>query len=256
MPIYERSTKELMHDFAKEVLKPGQLFRKQDAVAWFDKKYPKINRMTVRMHVDGMSVNSSSRKHHPNIKPGKGFDLFFKAGPAQYRLWDKDNDPAPAYLSDLQGPDVVVGIPEAQELSEAAEELGASQFAYEADLRDYLARNLGSLERGLKLYQDEDQEFDGVEYQVGGRRIDILARDAADNFVVIELKVSRGHERTIGQLLRYMGWVKANLADGKEVRGMIVARSVDDDLKLAASMIPGIKLVEYELSFRLKPVLD
>jgi RecB family endonuclease NucS len=41
------------------------------------------------------------------------------------------------------------------------------------------------------LYQDE--ELTGIEYPVGTRLIDILAIDRNGDFVIIELKVSRGH---------------------------------------------------------------
>ena len=50
------------------------------------------------------------------------------------------------------------------------------RVAYEADLRNYLAKNLSIIEPGLKLYQDEG--ITGIEFDVGGRRIDILAVDA------------------------------------------------------------------------------
>ena len=71
-------------------------------------------------------------------------------------------------------------------------------------------------------------------------------------FVVIELKVSRGHDRTVGQLLRYMAWVRDNLSKGASVRGMIVANEISEDLKLASSMVSAIQLVEYKISFSLK----
>ena len=81
---------------------------------------------------------------------------------------------------------------------------------------------------------------------------DPVADDGA--FVVIELKVSRAYDRVVGQLLRYMAWVKSNLADGAPVRGIIVASELSDDLKLAASLVSGVKLVEYEISFALRPI--
>jgi endonuclease len=68
MPIYDRPTKALMHDFAQERLKPGQQFGKGEAVAWFRERYPKIKPATVGMHVEGMAVNNPTfRKHHANI---------------------------------------------------------------------------------------------------------------------------------------------------------------------------------------------
>ena len=58
----------------------------------------------------------------------------------------------------------------------------------------------------------------------------ILAVDKQSAYVVIELKVSRGYDRTIGQLLRYMAWVKKNMETPKPVRGFIVANaSVTND---------------------------
>jgi RecB family endonuclease NucS len=135
---------------------------------------------------------------------------------------------------------------------EIEEETSSDEFAYETDLRDFLAKNLSKIESGLRLFEEE--ELNGVEYPVGGRYIDILAVDAKGGFVVIELKVSRGYDRTAGQLLRYMGWIKKNLADGKSVRGLIVAREITEDLKLAVSLIPDVQLVEYELNFKLRPV--
>ena len=84
----------------------------------------------------------------------------------------------------------------------------------------------------MTLYEDEDGTFAGVEFSAGGRFIDILARDRNGGFVVIELKVSRGYDRTIGQLLRYMAWVSANLSDGRPVRGVIVASKITEDLQL------------------------
>jgi RecB family endonuclease NucS len=69
--------------------------------------------------------------------------------------------------------------------------------------------------------------------------------------VVIELKVSRGYERVMGQLLRYMGWVKHNLANGKKVRGIIVASEITEDLVLAASLVPDVTLHRYELALKL-----
>jgi endonuclease len=252
MSIYEQPTKILMQQFTKERLKPGQIFEKSEAVAWFTKNYPKIRPTTVQMHVEGMAVNSTERKHHPNIKPGSQHDLFFKVGPGKFRLWVPDTDPAPTYRDQLSGQQVVGAVEKAEQgVVEAESEEAADQaFAFERDLRNYLSKNLNVIESGLTLYKDE--EFVGIEFPVGGRFIDILAVGKTGDFVVIELKVSRGHEKTIGQLLRYMGWVQKNLASGKPVRGVIVASDITEDLKLAASQIRNVGLFEYELSFKLR----
>lgn len=258
MAIYDRPTHALMHDFATETLKIGQPFSKPQAVAWFKEHYPKIKEMTVRLHVDGMSVNSQTRKHAPNIKPGRDWDLFYRTGPGQYRLYDPIIDPKPVYRADLLKPESGTGIEndpdEASALEDDTNEGLAPTFAYEHHLRDYLAKNLSAISPGLKLYEDEG--FTGIEYPVGGRYIDVLATDVDGSFVVIELKVSRGYDRTIGQLLRYMGWIEKNLAGSKPVRGVIVANEITEDLRLAASRLKDVRLMEYEISFRLKPVVS
>jgi hypothetical protein len=253
MSIYEKSTKELMKDFAA-TLTPAEVFTSKLAKNWFAAHYPKISPITVSIHTEAMSTNRQ-RRIHSTIRPGSGHDVFFKVGPGQFRLYDPVHDPAPNYPNTLSGPeaaDVTARDPEDQENVEADPIEGSSEFAYEAELRNNLAKSLGSIEPGLRLYQDEDGEFDGLEFPVGGRRIDILALDRLDDFVVIELKVSRGHERTIGQLARYMGWIKKNLAGQKRTRGMIVASKITEDLKLAASVIPNVALVEYQMALTFK----
>jgi hypothetical protein len=254
MAIYEKPTKTLMLEFVKENLKPGQTFEKKQAVNWFAKHYPNIKPTTVQMHVEGMAINSTVRKHHPNIRPGSGHDLFFKVGPGEFRLLDPANDGQPIYRErpETSSPQDIVEEDDAEDASDAP--IGSKEFAFERDLRNYLSKNLTSIEPGLKVFQEE--EFSGIEYPVGGRYIDILATDANGNYVVVELKVSRGYERVVGQVLRYMAWVKKHLATGQRVRGMIVANEVTKDLRLAASLIPDLQLFEYSISMKLKPASD
>lgn len=240
-----------MAEWAERHLKCGEVFTKGQPVAWFKRNYPAIKSNTVEMHVEGMAVNNRNRRHHPNIKPGSGHDLFWKLGPGQFRLWDAASDPAPRYKPDIELAEDD-GSVRSDELAAEAE-LADASFAYEKDLQNYLVRNLHVLEPGLKLYEEEG--FNGVEYNAGGRFIDILAVDQVGRLTVIELKVSRGYDRVIGQLLRYMGWVEQNLSDQREVRGIIVANEITADLILATRHLPSVSLYEYELSFSVKPVV-
>ena len=249
MPIYDKPTKTLMSEWAAANLKQGQRFTKKEAVRWFSMNYPKIKSNTVAMHVDGMSVNNRNRRHHANVKPGSGHDLFMKLGADDYRLWDKANDPAPRYKPDIEAEE------DGSEPQSVENEIRVggdidTTFAYEKDLQSYLSRNLSTLEPGLGLYDEEG--LDGIEFDAGGRFIDILAVDREGAFVVIELKVSRGYDRVIGQLLRYRSWIRENMETDKPVRGMIIAGEITDDLKLATSEILHVELFEYELSFQVK----
>lgn len=252
MPIYDKPTKTLMLEFAKERLTPQKIFDKKEAVDWFASRYPEIRPTTVQMHVEGMAVNSTVRKHHPAIKPGSGHDLFYKIAPGRFRLWNKETDPPPIYRGEASQSSTERAIGNEEVLDGIDAEVASDEFAFERDLRNYLAKNLVLIEPGLKLYEEEG--FNGVEYPVGGRFIDILAVDAKGGLLVIELKVSRGYDRTVGQLLRYMAWVTKNLAGGKQVRGLIVASEITEDLKLATSLIPGVQVMEYELNLKLHPV--
>lgn len=249
MAKYDKPTKTLMAEWAEAHLQPGAYFSKSQPVAWFKANYPEIKSNTVEMHVEGMSVNNLLRKHHPSIKPGSGHDLFYKEGPGRFRLWDKARDPAPRYKPEIDASEKGMS----NEPDEATEQpvvggQGGDKFAFEKDLQNYLARNLHHLEPGLKLYEVEG--LTGIEYNAGGRFIDILAIGSDGALVVVELKVSRGYDRVIGQLLRYMGWVEANISEGRPVRGMIVASEITDDLVLATSHIADrVKLFEYAISF-------
>jgi hypothetical protein len=258
MTIYERPAKSLMAEWAKANLAPGQTFAKADAARWFAQHYPKIKVGTVNLHVEHMAINSPSRKHFPSVRPGSGHDLFYKVGSDRYRLWNPQTDQAPLYKDDLdreEGNGVARAAYAAAADDEADEEdagAAATAFAFERDLRGFLARNLVLIEPGLQLYEEDG--ITGEEFPAGGRFIDILAVDREGGYVIIELKVSRGYDRALGQLLRYMTWVEQNMGPSRRVRGIVVAREITDDLKLAAARVTDVRLIEYRLSFDLRPV--
>ncbi|MGH8644731.1 MAG: endonuclease NucS domain-containing protein [Gammaproteobacteria bacterium] len=130
-------------------------------------------------------------------------------------------------------------------VSESEDEDGDQQFAAETDLRDFLAKNLSCVEPGLRLYQVGDRS--GVEFAVEGGYIDILAVDRNDRFAVIELKLGRGRNKAVGQLLYYMGWVDKHLGKAP-CRGIIIAREIPEDLALTVERVPGLQLYRYSLS--------
>jgi endonuclease len=139
----------------------------------------------------------------------------------------------------------------------AQESNAETEFALEHQLRDFIAHNLGTISvegKRLRLYTDPEGRK-GVEYPSAVGPIDILAVDDLGAFFVFELKRDRSPDKTIGQLSRYMGWVKHSLASsGKgEVHGIIVAQKIPDNLRFGASVFPNVSLFEYEVEFRLKP---
>ncbi|MCQ4322807.1 endonuclease NucS domain-containing protein [Stutzerimonas stutzeri] len=249
--IYEKTTRELLKDMLREWdIQPGQVFTRERVVQWFAANFPKLAKGSIRAHLVQASTNDPSRLHHPSTKTSD--DLLYRVLPGQYRLYIVGQDPAP-YREHVEGDT-------AQQLEQSAEadvdeeedfELdalpGSSEFLLEKDLQRYLAENLWIIETGLQLYVDPEG-VRGIEYDADGRRIDILAIDREKNLCVIELKVSKGYDRVIGQTLRYKNWVQREIADpGQKVRGIIVCRKMTDDIRLAAAGIPGIELYEYEL---------
>jgi hypothetical protein len=129
-------------------------------------------------------------------------------------------------------------------------------FALESQLRDFLAQNLSAIPiegRKLRLFVDPTGR-DGIEFQTDVGRIDILAVDDTGAFIVFELKRGHSPDHAIGQLLRYMGWVKRTIGKDQKVRGVIVAKTIGEGLRYAISMISDVSLFEYEVSFQLKLV--
>jgi hypothetical protein len=133
----------------------------------------------------------------------------------------------------------------------------SSQFRLESHLRDYLAQNLSvftSLGTSLSLYE-EDNEPRGVEYPTDVGPIDILAVGQDGAYYVIELKVSRGADAAVGQVLRYMGAVRKSIAAGKPVYGVIVAASFTDRIRAALSEVRDrVFALEYELKVSVRPI--
>jgi hypothetical protein len=126
-------------------------------------------------------------------------------------------------------------------------------FSLEYQLRDFIADNLSTIQldgRRLRLY--EDPNGDGVEYSTSVGPIDILAIDDYGSFFVFELKRANSPDRAIGQVARYMGWVKQILARGKDVFGVIVAKTISDNLKFASMVVSDVYLFEYQVSFTLR----
>lgn len=131
-------------------------------------------------------------------------------------------------------------------------------FSLEYQLRDFLSSNLNTIAIGgrrLKLYVDPTG-CDGVEFQTDVGFIDILAVDETGAFYVFELKRGRSPDYVLGQLARYMGWVKQTIGRNVDVFGVIISREISSHLRYATSVVPGVHLFEYEVSFNLKPAHD
>ena len=109
----------------------------------------------------------------------------------------------------------------------------------EKDLEDFLSQNLGLIETGLVL------EGKGRQHPTTIGTMDLFARAANGDLVVVELKKVRASDKVFGQICRYIGWVKLKYEGGDEpVRGYIIGSEIDPKLQFAASVIgePTIRL--------------
>jgi len=105
----------------------------------------------------------------------------------------------------------------------------------------------------LKYFDEESQnEHNGQYITEDAGTMDFLCLDKENNFMVIELK-RRATDVTVGQLCRYMGWVKQTYCqDGREVRGLILADEKDKNLTYALNILSDvIEFRKIELSIKI-----
>src|SRR5207244_1345898 len=104
-----------------------------------------------------------------------------------------------------------------------SQDASEAEFAMEKHFEDFLIRNWESTELGEKCeFIVEDGDFLSQQYPTDIGKIDLLVRDKkSKGYIVIELKKGQPSDDTVGQVLRYMGWVKEHLANGQEVNGII-----------------------------------
>tara|TARA_Y100000310_G_scaffold301619_2_gene338247 strand:+ start:1007 stop:1921 length:915 start_codon:yes stop_codon:yes gene_type:complete len=128
-----------------------------------------------------------------------------------------------------------------------------NQFILEKYLQSFIVENwhMIKFDKNLKIFED-DQGNNGAQYTTDVGYIDILSKDNDGNFVVIELKKGRESDKVVGQILRYMGWVREHLAiSGQKVEGVIICNEYDKKMDYAVSMIPNISIKKYAVSFSL-----
>ena len=153
----------------------------------------------------------------------------------------------------------IFGLPELLTVPDQTHRLGdplSIEFAEERLLQDFLVNRWSDIQkftdRNLEIYGGVEV---GVEYNThSAGRIDILAEDQkTKDLTVIELKRGLSGERHLGQLLRYMGWVRSKLAQEKSVFGLLIAAKFSESIQYAITELKNVNLLTYSLNFELKP---
>ena len=84
------TTRDILHQFAKQKLKPGQEFSIKDAVDWFFAKgYRKTKPKTIYLHVRGMAINLPSARKY--INGDKAWNLFWHIDKDRFRPLEPKN---------------------------------------------------------------------------------------------------------------------------------------------------------------------
>jgi hypothetical protein len=221
---------------------------------WILDRYPETNKNTIQCQIIVCTVNHSSRIHYPeNNKPrlatDERYDFLYKPDRGVIELYDPTRH---GQWEIYERDDGRLDVRRTGTDEKDAEDRGDA-FAAEAHLQEYLVTHLDQIEQGLELYADENDNS-GVEYHIPVGRIDILAVDSDDNFVVIELKVSNSPDAAAGQVMRYKNWVQQHLASGRRTRGIILAHRVSDKLKYAIAADPDVTAKEYDIELIIRDV--
>jgi hypothetical protein len=122
---------------------------------------------------------------------------------------------------------------------------------YEKQLQKHLYSNWSRTTLADEWRLFEEGTTSNGQYRAGNAGIiDLLAKHKTENkWLVIELKRDQVSDTTVGQTLRYMGWVQENLADkDSQVMGLIVSALPDEHIRLALKCVTNIALVIYRIS--------
>jgi len=179
---------------------------------------------TLQAHLHACVANNPKAYiHHPS---------------AEKFLYRSSDGTLELYSETLHGPNEWAP-PEASDDVTDTVELAETSISLERDIEDHLVQHLEAIERGLKFVERQ------VSTDVG--RIDILAEDAEGARVIIEVKVGDAKDSAIGQIARYLGWYART--DGKAPRGIIVASGFPEGVQYAATVVPNLTLIAYQVHF-------
>jgi RecB family endonuclease NucS len=128
-----------------------------------------------------------------------------------------------------------------------------NNFTYERDLQNSLITQAENLFPGFKIYGN----YDGVEYNLDGKRIDLLLENKNENkLLAIELKAGSTDYKTFGQISMYLGLLSKEFPNipKENINGIIIAGEIDKTLKDACLITDKIKLMEYTMKLSLEEV--
>jgi hypothetical protein len=133
--------------------------------------------------------------------------------------------------------------------SDREHEISESKFAYEKDLQTVMCSQIVNLFPGYEIFGGNDQ---GIEYSVGGRRIDILLEHSeSGDLLAVELKAGRADYKVFGQIAMYLALLEGQFPE-RRVSGRIVASQIDESLRQASQITDRVTLHVYRMNLELE----
>jgi len=124
-------------------------------------------------------------------------------------------------------------------------------FTYEDDLQNSLISQAEDLFPDYKIYGNNGE---GIQYSIGGKRIDLLLEHKTNNqLLVLELKAGIADFKVFGQISMYLGLLMEKFPD-KIINGKIIAGEIDNSLIKATLTNKNVKLMEYKMELRLNEI--
>lgn len=154
------------------------------------------------------------------------------------------------FFVESRGKEYEPGISEMDEqVVDSVETDASNNFAYEKDLQTALCSHISELFPEYHIFGGLGI---GVEYSIGGRRIDVLLEhEKTRDLLVVELKSGEADFKVFGQISMYIGILSRQFPERK-IFGVIVAGSIDDSLVQACAITDKVSLKTYRMSIELE----
>lgn len=125
----------------------------------------------------------------------------------------------------------------------------SKNYAYEKDLQTSLCSHISELFPEYHIFGGLGI---GVEYSIGGKRIDVLLEHGqSKDLLVVELKSGEADFKVFGQISMYIGLLKRQFPE-RNITGIIIGGSIDDSLVQACEITDKVSLKTYRMSIELE----
>ena len=120
---------------------------------------------------------------------------------------------------------------------------------YEKEIEDYYIQNITEIHPDIEVIKEPQY---GRQFNTHVGPIDILCwNNKTEEYVICELKRGQTSDETVGQILRYMGWVYEHLSESsKPVRGILIGSEFDKKVDYALKGVQNESIYELIKMFK------